>query len=290
MMDIGTYGELPPEKIVATSLAESERLCKKWHGANGGLLDYAFSPRFAISCSRELMTGAAALAKQHGAYIQTHLAENLREIEQVKWQCRWGENYTDVYAKCGLLTERTVFGHCIYLCEAEREMLAAARSCVAHCPTSNFFLGSGIMPLDRLLDDGLRIGLGSDVAAGPELNMWQVMRSVIEGQKARSFFEKNVRVPSSADALHLATLGGAEALGKDDRIGSLEVGKEADLTIVDYGALLPYADGDMNAGNHDLSAEDILSLCIYRGGPHATAETFVRGRSIYRAPRREEGI
>lgn len=310
MMDIVSYGSLPAETVAAASLAESQRLCRKWHGASDGLLEYAFSPRFAVSCSRELMTGAAALAKEHGARLQTHLSESRAEIERVKEMHPWARDYADVYEKCGLLTDRTVLAHCVHLSRRERKVLAAAGAAVAHCPTSNLFLGSGIMPLDAMQDAGLRIGLGSDVAAGPELNLWQVMRSALESQKARSSFEKAVRVPSAAEILHLATQGAAEALGKGERIGSLDAGKEADLTLVDYGSLLPYPENTRHhsngnlAGTHgptgravvaaapaaagsaaaeDLSAEDILSLCIHRGGPRATVETFVRGRSIYRA-------
>ncbi len=283
MMDVGSYGELHPQKILSQSLHESERLCKKWHRANGGLLDYAFSPRFAVSCSDDLMRGAAELANRHSAYIQTHLAENLDEIEKVRNQFTWAADYTDVYDKCGLLGPRTVLAHCIHLSDREREVLAGTRSNVAHCPTANLFLSSGIMPVDRLLGDGICVGLGSDVAAGPELSLWQVMRSAIESQKARSFYEKDVRVPSPASALFMATQGAAEALGKGDAIGSFEVGKEADLTVVDFGALLPYR----KKAHADLSAEDILSLCIYRGGPHAIVETFVRGKSVYRAPNPE---
>lgn len=281
MMDIASYGTLQPAKILSTSLQESERLCRKWHGSNGGLLEYAFSPRFAVSCTDDLMRGAAELAGKHGAYIQTHLAENRDEIERVLSQFSGAQDYTEVYEKCGLLGERTVLGHCIHLNEREKEALAATRSNVAHCPTSNLFLGSGIMKLDQLLDAGVHIGLGTDVAAGPELNLWQVMRSTIESQKARSFYEPGTRVPTPAEVLFLATQGGAEALQKAGSLGSLDVGKEADLTLIDYPALLPYR---KNAkAQADLSAEDILSLCIYRGGPEAIVETFVRGRSVYRS-------
>ncbi len=125
------------------------------------------------------------------------------------------------------------------------------------------------------------MGLGSDVAAGPELNLWQVMRSAIESQKARSFYEVDTPIPSAGAALHLATQGAAEALGKGATIGSFEIGKEADITIMDFNALLPYRQNSKRAA--DLTAEDIASLCIYRGGPHAVLETFVRGRSVYRA-------
>ena len=132
---------------------------------------------------------------------------------------------------------------------------------------------------------GLRIGLGSGVGTGPELNLWQVMRSAIETQKARSFYEADALVPTPGAALHMATRGAAETLGKGAVIGSFEVGKEADLTIMDYAALLPYRQSAKPV--NDLSGEDLTSLCIHRGGPHAVVETFVRGRSIFRAPEPE---
>jgi guanine deaminase len=284
MMDVGSYGDLQPRKILSTSLQESARLCKKWHRSADGLLDYAFAPRFAVSCSRELMEGAAALAREHGAFIQTHLAENTDECRRVGELFPDACDYTDVYEKCGLLTERTVLGHCIHLSEREIETLRGHNCVAAHCPTANFFLGSGIMKLDRLRAAGLRIGLGSDVAAGPELNLWQVMRSAVEAQKARAFYEPGVAPLTTAGALHLATQGAADALGKGALIGSLEIGKEADLTIMDIPALLP---GKANAkSRHDLVAGDIVSLCVHRGGPHAVLETVVRGRSVHRASER----
>jgi guanine deaminase len=285
MMDVGSYGNLQPTKIVSISLHETERLCKQWHGAANGLIEYAVSPRFAVACTEKLMRGAAEIATKYGAYVQTHLSENHGEIEKVKHQFTWSRDYTDIYEKCGLLGPRTVLGHCIHLSDREREVLASTESVVAHCPTSNLFLGSGILPLEKIRAGGIRIGLGSDVAAGPELNMWQVMRSAIESQKARSFYESDVLVPSPAMALHLATQGGAEALGKGGVIGSFEIGKEADFTVMSYGSLLPYRQSSKSAVN--LTAEDILSLCIYRGGPHAVLETFVRGQSVHRAPEPE---
>ena len=285
MMDVGSYGNLQPTKVVSISLHESERLCKTWHGAGEGLLEYAFSPRFAVACSEKLMRGAAELAAQYGAYLQTHLAENREEIEKVRNQFTWAQDYTEVYEKCGLLGPRTILGHCLHLNDRERAALAAAGAAVAHCPSANLFLRSGILPLEKIRAAGLRIGLGSDVAAGPELNLWQVMRAAIESQKARSFYEPEAEIPTPAAALHMATQGSAEALGKGKIIGSFEIGKEADLTILDYGALLPYRQN--TKATADLAAEDIVSLCIYRGGPHAVVETFVRGRSVYRAPEPE---
>jgi guanine deaminase len=276
---------LQPRKILSVSLLESERLCRKWHGKNEGLLDYAFSPRFALACSDRLMRAAGEMAREFGCYIQTHLAENREECERVKHIFPTARDYTDIYDKAGLLGPRTILGHCIHLSDRERDVLAAAGASVAHCPTANLYLSSGIMPLAEHLAAGLKIGLGTDVAAGPELNLWQVMRSAIESQKARGYYEQGIVPPTPAQALYLATQGAADVLGKGTVIGSLEVGKEADLTVMDVSKLLPYHGSATKF--EDVSPDDILALCIYRGGPHAVLETFVRGRSVWSVPQPE---
>jgi guanine deaminase len=281
MMDVDSYGQLQPNKIASISLGESERLCQKWHGADNGRLEYAFSPRFAVTCSEELMRGAAGLAKRFDAYVQTHLSENREEIEQVRRLFTWASDYTHVYEQCGLLTPKTVLGHCIHLNRREIEAIATAESRVAHCPTSNFFLGSGLMKLDKLMKADIAVGLGSDVAGGPEVNMWQVMRAAIEVQQARAAYETSVPPLRASEAFYLATQGGARALRKEEIIGTLDPGKEADVIVVDLAALLPYHDSVTVMP--ELSSEDALTLCIYRGGPGATLETYVRGKCVYRA-------
>lgn len=136
-----------------------------------------------------------------------------------------------------------------------------------------------------MLELGIRVGLGTGVGAGPELNLWTVMRAAIDSQRARSYFQKGVKVPGPTEALYLATQGAAQALGKGETIGSFEIGKEADFCVMDIASLLPYRRDSRSEA--DLTAQDILSLCIYRGGPQAVLETFVRGRSVYRAPEPE---
>ncbi len=282
MMDIGSYGKLQPKKVLSISLLESERLCRKWHRAEEGRLEYAFSPRFAVTCSEKMMRGAAELAARLEAYLQTHLAENREELEKVHHLYMSARDYTHVYEKCGMLTAHTMLGHCIHLNPREIAAIAAAQSSVAHCPSSNLFLGSGLMKLDQLLKAGINVGLGSDVAGGPELNMWQVMRAAIEVQKARSAYEPNLRPLRPREAFYLATHGGACALGKVSIIGTLDAGKEADLIVVDLAALLPYPQNQQALV--ELAAEDVVALCIYRGGPQANLETYVRGKCIYQAP------
>ena len=280
MMDLGSYGQQQPKKVLSISLLESERLCRKWHGTEDGRLEYAFSPRFAVTCSEKMMRGAAELAARLGAYLQTHLAENREELEKVHHLYMSARDYTHVYEKCGMLTPHTVLGHCIHLNPREIAAIAAAQSSVAHCPSSNLFLGSGLMKLDQLLKAGINVGLGSDVAGGPELNMWQGMRAAIEVQKARSAYEPNLRPLRPSEAFYLGTHGGSRALGKTKIIGTLDAGKEADLIVVDLAALLPYPNPEALA---DLAPEDVVALCIYRGKPEANLETYVRGRRIYQA-------
>ena len=190
------------------------------------------------------------------------------------------QDNTDVYDKAGPLTPKTMLGHCIHLGTREEETIAARRASIAHCPTSNLFLGSGLLRLNELHRAGIPVGLGSDVAAGPELNMWQVMRAAIDVQRARTFHDGKVPPLRISEAFYLATAGGARALGKAAAIGTLDVGKEADLTVVDTSAVRPY--GDTGRRLNEMSKEDVLALCVYRGGPHATLETYVRGRSVYR--------
>src|SRR6202040_1979210 len=115
MMDLSSYGQFQPKKVLSISLVESERLCRKWHGAEDGRLEYAFSPRFAVTCSEKLMRNAAELAARFDAYLQTHLAENREEIEKVHHLFMAAHDYTHVYETCGLLTPKTVLGHCIHL-------------------------------------------------------------------------------------------------------------------------------------------------------------------------------
>src|SRR2546429_642014 len=281
MMDLGSYGQLQPKKVLSISLLESERLCRKWHRAEEGRLEYAFSPRFAVTCSEKMMRGAAELAARLEAYLQTHLAENREELEKVHHLYMSARDYTHVYEKCGMLTAHTMLGHCIHLNPREIAAIAAGQSSVAHCPSSNLFLGSGLMKLDQLLKAGINVGLGSDVAGGPELNMWQVMRAAIEVQKARSAYEPNLRPLRPSEALYLGTHGGACALGKSTIIGTLDAGKEADLIVVDLATLMPYPN---QATLAELAPEDVVALCIYRGGPQANLETYVRGNRIYQAP------
>jgi guanine deaminase len=285
MMDEGSYGESQPVRARDLSLAETRRLAAEWHGANGGLLDYAVSPRFAVTCSAELLRGAAAIARDFGCYLQTHLAENPGEIAAVRARFPEAIDYTEVYDRAGLLGPRTILGHCIHLSPREIDTLAARGARVAHCPTSNLFLHSGLCPLDRLRRAGIPVALASDVAGGPELNPFQVMRAAIEVQQARAFHDPAVPLLTPADAFHLATSGAAEVLGKQQLIGTLDPGKAADWVELDLAALLPHHGAYQDLARLDAAA--ILSLLVHRGGPHAIRRTLVQGKVVFDRERPE---
>lgn len=277
MMDEGSYGDADPWQARALSLAQCRELIERWHGAAGGLLEFAVSPRFAVTCSRELMREAGALAREFGTYVQTHLSENEGEIEAVRARFPEAASYAAVYEQAGLLSPKTLLGHCLHLSPEEIALLAARGARVTHCPTSNFFLNSGLFPLGALRAAGIPVSLGSDVAGGPELNLWQVMRSAIEMQKARAFQEAGVAELTPAEAFYFATAGGAAVLGKEGQIGLLEAGKEADLLLLDLNRVFPLG-GRYSVP--EISAEQIVTACVYRGHPSATVASWVRARRV----------
>jgi guanine deaminase len=261
-----------------SSIRESEEVCRRWHGVDDGRLLYAFTPRFAPTCSRELMESAGACARERGAYIQTHLAENQDELQWVMKLFPEAANYTDVYRRAGLLSSKSVLAHAIYLAAPEREALAETGSCLSHCPTSNLFLKSGLMPLYELMNMGLRIGLGSDVAGGPTLSPFAVMRGAIYVHNARKFVQDSCAEDiTPATALYLATLGGAEALHLEDRIGSLDPGKEGDFVVIDAAKLSPVAPEFNGIQRKDA----LLSRLVFRGDDRIVEQTYVRGKLLH---------
>ena len=301
----------PPELLERTqdSLEASERLCREWHGAAGGRLRYAFSPRFAVTCSAELMRAAGECARAHDALIQTHLAENQDEVRLVAQLFPGAGSYTEVYGEAGLLGPRTIVAHCIHLSGQEWDLLAATETRIAHCPGSNFFLRSGIMDMAMADARGITVGLGSDVGAGPSLSMLREMENACFASKARSALGEvaqsrlgefrdefarlpeglglyqrlldrlglagPVRVVTPAQALYMATLGGARALGVGDETGSLEPGKWADFVVIDLRAV------DPAFGETARTPEEVLSQIVFRADSRAVVATCVGGRARY---------
>jgi guanine deaminase len=275
MMDRLTYDEaITQGEILELSLRQSAELCARWHGRDAGRLRYAFTPRFAVSCSAELLSESARLAAQTGAYWQTHLSEDGGEIGEVRRLFPAARDYLDVYDLAGGLGARTILAHAIHLSSREIARLAESGSHVAHCPASNLFLGSGNMPLARYLDDGISIGLGSDVAAGPEMSLFGVMRAGAYTHNALGPVGERGPMLDPLRWLRLATLDGAAVLGLSEVIGSVESGKEADLILVDPELTAPLP------GVETSEASELMSRLIFRPHPAMVKGAWVRGRRL----------
>lgn len=214
---------------VESGRADMESLIADWHGK--GRLGYAVTPRFAISCSDEQLTMAGQVLAEHpGVWMQTHLAENPREIEQTAALFPAARDYLDVYDRFGLVGSRSVFAHCVHLQGDAFRRLANAGAAVAFCPTSNLFLGSGLFPLDEACAHGVKVGIGTDVGAGTTFSILHTLGEAYKvGQMRGSALDP-------FHALYLATLGGARGLDLGDRVGNLAPGKEADFLVLDLAA------------------------------------------------------
>lgn len=230
-------------------------LIEEYHSPQNDL-QFIFTPRFAPTCSMDLMQWIGTYARQNKLWIQTHLSENKDEIAWVK-ELFGLNSYTEVYDKAGILTDKTILAHCIHLSDSELNLLKSSGSKIAHCPDSNFYLHSGQFPLSEIREKNIPFALGSDVGAGTSLNM-------LYHAKMYNFRQSQTPV-SPADAFYRATLGAAELLGLGNKIGSLEAGKEADIVLLN----LPEHDKIIN--------DDILSELIFTGHEWQINQVYSKG-------------
>jgi 5-methylthioadenosine/S-adenosylhomocysteine deaminase len=230
MMDAA--GDVPSRLQEQTQAAidESVALAKRWDGRSNGRLRAAFAPRFAISCSRELLEAVAALSGgEHRVLIHTHASENREEIEIVR-RLSGGMRNIEYLAQVGLATPRLCAAHCVWVDDDEQALLAERGVKVLHCPGSNLKLGSGIAPVVDMRARGISVSLGADGAAcNNRLDMFDEMRlaATLQGVRCRP------GALTARDALWMATREGARALGLEFEVGSIEAGKRADLILVD---------------------------------------------------------
>jgi guanine deaminase len=250
------------------SYDDSRALLQKWHGR--GLLRYAITPRFAPTSTPELLEAAGQLKKEFSdAWVHTHISENKNEVLWVQSLFPEAE-YADVYDRFGLLDDRSVLAHGVYLTAEELDLLARRGARISHCPNSNLFLGSGLFPLHRVLNAGVIVGLGSDIGAGTTPSMFNAMADAYKVQQVQ-----NVSL-SPFHLWYLATLGGARALRLDDETGSLEAGKSADFIVIDpHGTPLL----SMRTGRA-ASLVDLLAGLIFMGDDRAVKRSVIAGRIV----------
>ncbi len=258
-----------------SSYDESKVLIEKWHKKGRSL--YAVTPRFAPTSTPEQLTYAAKLLEEFpDTYLHTHLSENVKEVAWVQELFPNSKGYVDAYDQFGLVGDRSIFAHCVQLTEGEFDRLAAAKSTIAFCPTSNTFLGSGLFNLERAIAAQIKLGLATDVGGGTSFSMLQTASEAykvaqLRGQKLSPF-----------QAMFLATLGGARALELDDKIGSFEVGKEADFVVLDPRStpLMGFRNPEAMPTSLEELSDRLFSLMIL-GDDRAIRATYILGELAY---------
>lgn len=239
------------------SIDEAVAIAKRWHGRADGRLRAAFAPRFAVSCSRELLEAVATLAVEHDLVIHTHASENRDEIALIK--SRTGRKNIDYLADTGLTSKHLCLAHCVWVDEAEQALMAERDVKVLHCPGSNLKLGSGLAPVVEMRARGISVSLGADGAAcNNHLDMFEEMRLAALLQSVRH----QPGALTARDAVWMATREGARALGLQNEIGSIEIGKRADMILIDAHGPDPY------------------SAIVYASRGHDVRTTIVDGRVL----------
>jgi len=259
-----------PKDLIDTarqSYTDSRELILRWHQQQR--FSYAVTPRFAPTSTPDQLALAGRLLREFpGLYLHTHLSENQAEIDWVAQLFPERDSYLDVYQHYGLLGPRSVFAHGIYLGETDYRLLSQQRSALAHCPTSNLFLGSGLFDLGAANQHGIKVGLGTDIGAGTSFSMLQTMAEAYKVQQLRGY------ALDPLQAFYLATLGGAKALHLEHKIGNFQIGKEADFIELNPRAtpLLRFRTGHCQ----NLSAT-LFALAIL-GDDRCIAATYILGQ------------
>jgi 5-methylthioadenosine/S-adenosylhomocysteine deaminase len=229
MMDASPEAPARLQEQTARAIDESLALKKRWDGRSNGRLRAAFAPRFAVSCSRELLESIAALSKSEQTIVHTHASESRDEVDVVR-RLSGGRSNIEYLSDTGLATAQLCAAHCVWVDDREQGILAERGVKVLHCPGSNLKLGSGIAPVTEMRARGISVSLGADGAAcNNRLDMFDEIRLAATLQAMRT----GPGSLSARDAIWMATREGARALGLEHEIGSIEVGKRADLIIVD---------------------------------------------------------
>ena len=228
-------GEGVPEGLreeTEDSIRESLALLEEWHESEGGRLRYCFAPRFAVSCTEPLLRRVGSLARERGVLVHTHASENRDEIQIVERET--GRRNVEYLQEVGLTGSHVVLAHCVHVTEGEMNLLARTGTHVAHCPSSNMKLGSGVAPVTEMLERGVSVSLGADGApCNNRLDMFTEMRGAALLQKVRH----GASVLPARAVLRMATIEGARALGLEREVGTLETGKRADITVLDLSRL-----------------------------------------------------
>lgn len=268
------YSETCQESLDACR--ECHRYVKQIDPA-GEYLTFCVTPRFAPSCTRQLMTELGTFAKVEGLPIQTHIAENKAELALVKSMFPEHNTYTDVYDSHGLLTHRTILAHAVYLSDYEMDLIKSRGTGIAHCPASNTALSSGEAPIRELLDRDIAVGLGTDVSGGYTASILDSARLACGVSRHRVMHTGRKELAlNAADVLYMATLGGARVCRVESKLGNFVVGKYFDALLIDLSR-------DQN-GRVDIfggeSDQKIVEKWLFNGDDRNIRTVYVNGRVI----------
>ncbi|HLT84586.1 MAG TPA: guanine deaminase [Phototrophicaceae bacterium] len=258
-----------------TALAAGRDLAERWHGR--GRLRYAVTPRFSLSTTEAMLDVCGELLRAGGPgggrWFTSHVNENVEEVGEVLGLFPGTRHYVDTYDRHGLVTDRSVLAHNVHPTDHELEVLAAAGAAVAHCPSSNAALGSGLFPLRRHLDAGVRVALGSDVGAGTGFCL---LKEGLQAYLMQQLLGADGAPLGAADLLHLATRSGATALGLGDEVGDLSVGRQFDAVWV-----RPRAGGTLEVALRQATdPTDALAKLFTLGSPADVASVWVGGDEV----------
>lgn len=264
-----------PKSLLDTadqSYQECEELINKWHGVDR--LSYAVTPRFAVTSTEAQLAVAGKLLREHpSVYFQTHLAENKEEVKQISVQFPKARDYLDVYEQHGLLGSRSTFAHAIHLRERELQALSSSASHVSFCPSSNLFLGSGLLAVEKLKRHSVSFGLATDVGAGTSFSLLQTLLAAYQVCHLRG------EVLSPLQGFYTVTLGNARTLGLENEIGSFNPGSVADFIVLntDSTPILKHR------AQQAQSLEELLFALMVLGDDRTVSAAYIAGNKLYQS-------
>ncbi|XP_061402132.1 guanine deaminase [Musca vetustissima] len=280
------------------SLCATKEFVDEMSKLSTDLVKPIITPRFALSCTKELLSGLGAIAKEHNLHIQSHISESVAEIDFVKQL--FGTSYAKAYDNAGLLTNKTVMAHAVHLEDDEIALFKERGTSVAHCPASNTMLSSGFCDVLRLIENGVKVGLGTDVSGGNSISIQDAILRALDVSHHLEFVKKqhmfgtgrlqnpenpNYKPLDYKQAIYLATLGGAEALALDHVCGNFVVGKEFDALLIDTGVYPLHNYGFYNAEDYEKKSPEVKLLemvqkFIYTGDDRNIVKVFVAGKQV----------
>ena len=260
MMDAG---DQPYKESTEEAVGSTERLIEKWHGSANGRVQYALAPRFVLTCSNQLWEAVGELSQKYDLIIHTHSSENRTELQIVREQT--GYSNVEFFVKKDLASSKLCLAHCVWLNENEMQYLKDYRINVLHCPSANMKLGSGFAPVPQMLREGVNVSLGSDGApCNNNLDIFTDMRLAALIHKPGS----GVSSINAGQVLDMATISGAKTLGLEDKTGSIEAGKLADLAILNLNKV------------HLIPVDNVVSQIVYSAQSRDITHVMVNGEWV----------